>query len=128
MTPVFVTSPIGVRPHRFVNLFICAVLAGLANGCSHASSPTAPSGRTDPASATRTLVSVSVEGGSCRDGANCTVPGTQSLAATAHFSDGTTRAVTSSATWESSDEDVATVNQGLLTSHTEGVTDITAAY
>ncbi|APU20950.1 Ig-like domain-containing protein [Actinoalloteichus sp. GBA129-24] len=54
---------------------------------------------------------------------------TQQLAATLNMSDGSTQTVTSTATWTSSDDEVATVSTGgLVTAVAEGAATITAAH
>jgi uncharacterized protein YjdB len=61
--------------------------------------------------------------------ANVPVGGTQQLVATAHYSDGSTTTVTSSATWSSSASSTAKVSsKGLVTGVATGAATITAAY
>ena len=98
---------------------VCLAVIAIACGSSDAgSAPAAPS--TAPAP---TVTSVSVSGAT-------PVLGTSSqFTATAAFSNGSTQAVTSQATWTSSSVSIATVtNSGLVTATGAGEADINATY
>jgi hypothetical protein len=71
-----------------------------------------------------TVLTVVVEPAS----ASILVGGTQQFTATAHYSDSSSKIVTSTASWDSSKVDVATLASGLATGVAAGVTDITATY
>ncbi|KLU61844.1 bacterial Ig-like domain (group 2) [Peptococcaceae bacterium CEB3] len=71
-----------------------------------------------------TLESLSVS----PDTATIDVGGTQAFTATAHYSDGSTSDVHSSATWTSSDTGVATISGATATGVTAGSSTITATY
>ncbi|MQA29017.1 MAG: hypothetical protein GEU82_04145 [Luteitalea sp.] len=60
--------------------------------------------------------------------ANLIPPGTAQLTATATLSDNSTQNVTTTATWESSNTVVASVNAGLVTARAPGVADISATF
>lgn len=59
---------------------------------------------------------------------NLAVDATKNLTLTATFADGTTEDVTSQAAWSSSDEAVAFVTKGTITTYAEGNVTITASY
>jgi hypothetical protein len=104
-----------VRAARLAALCFVATLAARCGG-SQPSAPTSTSGKT--------LDSIIVTG--------WTQPlaiGEQlALAATAIYSDGTTRVVTADASWESSNTSVATVSRGVVTGVGEGATAIVAQF
>ncbi|WP_020647590.1 Ig-like domain-containing protein [Paenibacillus sp. HW567] len=59
---------------------------------------------------------------------NLAVNATKAITLTATFADGTTADVTNKATWSSSDEAVAFVSKGSITTYSEGNATITASY
>jgi hypothetical protein len=104
-------------------LTILIVAASCSSGSSPSSSaaPTTPSSPTPPPAAS--VVSLAVTGAAPKVGQ------TAPFIATATLSDRTTQAVTSQATWSSSNAVVATVtNAGVVTGVGVGIADITATY
>jgi hypothetical protein len=98
-----------------VLLLACAVAFFSGAKCSKSTPP--------PVGPTVTLVSVSVSGpGSVQARASA------QLTATAQFSNSTSQAVTSDATWESSNTSVATVSKGLVSGVAAGASTIKATY
>jgi hypothetical protein len=71
-----------------------------------------------------TLTSISISPGS----ALLTAGNTLQLAATGHYSDGSTQTLTSTATWTTSNSSAATVAGGLVTAVANGSASITATY
>jgi hypothetical protein len=102
-------------PNRWMKPFLLiASLTAAIMACTHESSPTAPS-----------FTTVTITG----TGSLTTAGQTSQLNATAMLTDGTTRNVTTTATWQSSSPAVATVsNAGLVTAVAAGTTTITATY
>lgn len=94
---------------RFVFTATVAILAVACGG-----SPSAPSSE----SATAVIVT----------GTAPALGASAQFAATAALPDGTSRPVTSEATWQSSDAEVARVDRGLVTAVAAGEADITARY
>ena len=91
--------------------------------CSE-STPNPPASPTPPAPGPAPTVSSVIV-----SGAPPTVGATAPFSATANLSNGTSQAVTSQATWNSSNTSVATVsNTGLVTGVGVGIADITATY
>ena len=95
-------------------------VAVLATACSK-SSPTGPSGSGGNGGAP-TVASIAVAGSNAID-----VSATTQLTATATLSDGTTRNVTSTAVWQSSNPAVATVTAGRVLAVSAGTATISAA-
>ncbi len=96
---------------RFILLMIAAASASALVACSNSTSPSA------------TLQSVSISGTAPVKGASV------QFAAIATYSDGSTKDVTSTTTWGTSDATIATVNAtGLVTGVGDGTATITATY
>lgn len=105
---------------------IAAALACAAalSACGSSSSPTAPTppGSTTPPPSGATVTSVAVTSPS-------TSGASFQLTATAHMSDGSSRDITGSATWQSSNTQLASVSPaGLVTVHGTGDVDLKATY
>src|SRR5690242_18844324 len=104
-----------MKMRRFVVMFaagVCSVFSACGGGGG--------GGNTPPA----TVSSVSVAGS-----ASVALGFAQQFVATANFSDGTKRDVSSSATWTTADANIATVSgAGLVTGKTGGSTTITATF
>ena len=99
------------------------MVAGCAVGCGSASSPAAPT--PIPTGAAATVVSITVSGTLTF----ATSGQTAQLSAIAAMSDSSTRDVTSSAAWSSSNAAVAAVSSaGVVTTLSAGVSTITATY
>jgi hypothetical protein len=105
--------------------FVLVVVAGTLAGAACGSNPAGPDGpQPSPTPAPATVASMRVEGAaSLAEGA------TTQLRAMAQLSDGSSRDVTSQASWQSSLPSVASVSgTGLVTAVTSGTTDINASY
>jgi hypothetical protein len=102
----------------FVGVFLCA----LTTACGGSSSSSTPTPTPSP---TPTVTSVTVGGSTSFSSINQT----SQLTATANLSNGTTQAVTTQATWQSSNTTVATVSaSGLVTAVGAGQADLRATY
>ena len=106
-----------------MKIVICAIMVGalaLATGCGGGAGSSSNNFSSQP-----TVASVQVTPGSISIG----VAGTQQFIATAKLSDGTTKDVTNSAQWSSSDSNVADINTaGFATGMAAGTVSITAVY
>jgi len=97
--------------HRLVLLLVAAASAATLVACSNSASPSA------------TIQSIVISGTAPAKGASV------QFTATGTFSDGTTKDVTSTATWATSDSTIATVSAvGLVTGVGDGTVSITATY
>jgi carboxypeptidase family protein/Big-like domain-containing protein len=111
-----VTSP-GITVQRTLLNSIAGIAMLTLAGCGSAGHPTSPT-----APSTATVAAVVVTGGS-------TAAVSFQLTATARMSDGTSRDVTSSAAWESSDPVIAAVSStGMVTVVGSGELDVRATY
>jgi len=96
---------------RLTVLMVAAAYAAALVACSNSTSPSA------------TLQSVVINGTAPAKGASA------QFTATAMYSDGSTRDVTSTATWATSDSTIATVTAvGVVTGVTDGTASITVTY
>ncbi len=102
-----------------LSIVALAILLALLTACGGGAST---GGNSVPAQAS--LQSIQVTGGS----SSLTVPASTQLSATGKYSDGTTKDLTQSATWSSSDTTVAAVFGGLVTGMAQGTATIQASF
>ncbi len=108
-----------MRFRSALSLCLGLVISIALAGCGGGSSSSGGSG----GGGTPTLSSISVSPAS----ASLAISSTQSFTATGHYSDGTTKDLTSSASWSSSDSTVATISSGgLATGVAAGTATVTA--
>ena len=98
---------------RQASVLLLAAIVSVSTACGGSEAPTSPS----------TVAAVTVTGTS-----SLTVGGSAQFTAAAALIDGSSRPITSEATWQSSDAAVATVTGGMVRAVGVGEADITATY